>query len=320
VAELVFEWEGSDPQGQRRGFQSARSKEYYKGEYQIVPTAQASVRIEKGLASTYSVINLRSSSPMKYRRNWHHIRQDKIDVSVLWFVKRGSILFSNSNGSSVIKSGQCMISRSLQPFRLDCFTDEDSHHELLHMVAPTHLIRAYIPDHVQAGTTFSTQHGDCRLALRTCELLYEEGSFISARAADGLAREAVSAIGSVLTSAPTVPTSSLRDKRFGDFVAFIQRHLGNSELSAAMVAQEYGISNRYLSYILKAHGTSFSELVWISRLERAQAWLVAENMRHLSISQISYMAGFKNPAHFSRMFKGATKLSPRDFREQKSEA
>ena len=40
-------------------------------------------------------------------------------------------------------------------------------------------------------------------------------------------------------------------------------------------------------------------------------------MKHLSISQISYMAGFKNPAHFSRMFKETTKLSPRDFRELK---
>jgi AraC-like DNA-binding protein len=208
-----------------------------------------------------------------------------------------------------------MISHSLQPFRLDCFADEDSHHELLHMVAPTHLIRPHIPDYVQPGTMFSTDHGDSRLALRTIELLYEEGAFITTKAADRLAREAICTLGEVLGTGAAESPRSAGDKRYVDIVTFIQRHLGNPDLSAAMVAREFKISSRYLSYILKAHGTGFSDLLWATRLERAQAWLASATMQHLSISQISYMAGFKNPTHFSRLFKSTTKLTPRDFRE-----
>jgi AraC-like DNA-binding protein len=66
---------------------------------------------------------------------------------------------------------------------------------------------------------------------------------------------------------------------------------------------------------LKAHDTSFSDILWNSRVERTKTWLAADDMRHVSIAKIAYMAGFKSPAHFSRMFKRATSKTPRDFRE-----
>jgi AraC-like DNA-binding protein len=67
--------------------------------------------------------------------------------------------------------------------------------------------------------------------------------------------------------------------------------------------------------VLKSHGTSFSALLWTSRLACAQEWLGAEGMGHLPIAQIAYMAGFKSPAHFSRAFKAATGRTPGAFRE-----
>jgi AraC-like DNA-binding protein len=313
--ETIFECEnlGGEP-----GFRRVRRREYYEGEYQILPSSNINVRIEKGFASTYSIINLRSSSPLKFRRTWQHIRRDKADVSVLWFVKRGSIVFSRSSGNHVIKSGQCMVSRSLQPFQMNCLIDDEARHEVLHIVVPAHLLSCHFP--IEHGTTFSCQEGEGRLALRTFELLYDEGSSVSQNAADGLAWEAMKAIGSIFSSAKEPLPRSVADKRFLDILSFVQSRLGNPSLSADVVARGVGISYRYLLHILKSHNTSFSDVLWTGRLDRARNWLAAENMRHLSISQISYMAGFKSPAHFSRMFKSATSTTPRDFRIAKGTA
>ncbi|RYH12976.1 MAG: AraC family transcriptional regulator [Alphaproteobacteria bacterium] len=316
MSELIFACEGSGQLRRQPGYRKVSRKEYYEGDYQILPGDDVNVRIEKGLDSAYSIINLRSSTPLKFRRTTQHIHRDHADVSVFWFVKRGSITLSQSGGKQVIGRDQCLITRSMQPFQMDCLLDGTSDLEMLHVVVPTHIVRAHIPDHVRTGTSFPAQDGDCRLALRTFELLYIEGATVSHKAADGLAGEAVSAIGAVLNGPQFDRPRSLGDRRFEDIEAFVLHQLGNPELSADMTARGTGISYGYLLHILKARGTSFSRLVWSSRLALTRKWLAADNMRHVPISQIAFLAGYKSPAHFSRAFRQATGTTPGDFRQR----
>lgn len=316
MTELIFACEGVSQLNRQPGYRRVRRKEYSQGEYQILPGRNVSVRIEKGLDSAYTIINLSSSLQLKFRRGWQHIHDDKTDVTVLWFVKRGSILLSTASGKRLIKSDECLITRSHQPFDMDCLLDDQAQHEVLHVIVPTYMIRAQIPDNIPCGASFSTGQGDCRVALKTFEILYDDGASVSRRAADGLAGQAVSAIGSIFTSPQYERRDSLGDKRFQEIEFFIRHHLSNPDLTVEVVARGVGISSGYLCRILKSHGTSFSDILWSTRLARAQDWLVADSMKHRSISQISYMAGFKSPAHFSRAFKNATDSTPRAFREK----
>ena len=95
---------------------------------------------------------------------------------------------------------------------------------------------------------------------------------------------------------------------------FIEVHLSDPKLSTAAVAKGCGISPRYLSLLLKLHGTPFSTLVWEQRLKMAAQWIASAKPREISISEIAYRVGFKSPAHFSRMFKRAHNMSPREYR------
>src|SRR3546814_11519643 len=81
-----------------------------------------------------------------------------------------------------------------------------------------------------------------------------------------------------------------------------------------MVAKGCGISPRYLSFLLKLHGTPFSPLIWDKRLESAGRWLSSSTPAAASISEVAYKVGFKSPAHFSRMFNRTFQLSPRAYR------
>jgi AraC-like DNA-binding protein len=81
-----------------------------------------------------------------------------------------------------------------------------------------------------------------------------------------------------------------------------------------MVAKGCGISPRYLSFLLKQHGTPFSVLVWDQRLKMASRWLLSSKPGDTSISEIAYRIGFKSSAHFSRMFKRTFNMSPREYR------
>jgi AraC-like DNA-binding protein len=111
------------------------------------------------------------------------------------------------------------------------------------------------------------------------------------------------------------PPRTLAEKRLGDILDCTERHLSNPDLNVAAVARACGISSRYLCAILKAHDIRFSEVLWKSRLEHTKVWLKSDNMRHVSITKIAYMAGFKSAAHFSRMFKQVMSVTPGEFRQ-----
>jgi AraC-like DNA-binding protein len=108
----------------------------------------------------------------------------------------------------------------------------------------------------------------------------------------------------------------LFDKRIADIENYILMNATDPELSHDRVAENCGISPRYLCYALKAHGTSFSELLWKTRLPRARERLISPKLRDFQIHEISFMSGFKSAAHFSRMFKAEYGCTPRRYRER----
>jgi AraC family transcriptional activator of tynA and feaB len=298
------------------GYRGPQRQEYYEGDYQILPGANLEVRIEKCASCTFPIMNLWASSELRFRRSWNHIRSDNTDLSIVWFVKRGRLAVSDHGGRHLIESGECTITRSLQPFYIENLVDKDSVHEALHVVVPTHALRSYIPDSVSAGAAFSFRQGNCLAGERTLQLLYEQGPSIEREVADQLERAALSAVGrSMAQSTQFTAPPTLGELRFHQVIDCIQTQLTNPTLTASVVAHACGISTRYLCHLMQLHDTSFSEILWKSRIERAKSWLLADNMRHVSVARIAYMAGFKSPATFSRMFKRVTKLAPRDYRD-----
>jgi AraC family transcriptional activator of tynA and feaB len=316
VGDLVFACNTKNFRGRLTEYRGPQNQEYYEGDYQILPCSQVEVRIEKGLACTFPILNLQTRSDTRFRRAWSHIRRDRTDLAVIWFVKRGRLEISVDTHRHIIQAGECTITRSLQPFYMENLVGEDSINEVLHVVAPTHILRAYIPDAVSTGAAFSFRQGDCRVAERTLTLLYEEGHRVDRRVAEELVRAAFGALGNSMSKSVDLSApSTLAEKRLHDIVDCIQMHLSNPDLTISSVAGRCGISTRYLCSILRSHETTFSDILWNNRLERTKTWLVAENMRHMPIAKIAYMAGFKSAAHFSRMFRRATGMAPRQYRE-----
>jgi AraC family transcriptional regulator, positive regulator of tynA and feaB len=321
--DYIFACDAKNYISRQAEFRGPHKQEYYEGDYQILPGSHShvDVRIEKGLSCAFPILNLRTRSELRFRRSWNHIRSDKTDVSIIWFVRRGRLAISDQSGRTVVASGECTITRSLQPFYMENLVDEASVNEVLHVVVPTHILRDYVPDSVSSGTPFSWRDGDCRVAERTLSMLYEEGKNVDRGVAEDLIRAAFGAMGHSMAKStrPSGP-KNLGAKRLADILDCIQTHLANSDLTASAVARTCGVSTRYLCYLLSSQNTCFSELLWNTRLDRTKIWLAADTMRHVSIAEIAYMAGFKSPAHFSRMFKRVTQTTPRDYRQSSVDA
>ncbi|HYE36450.1 helix-turn-helix domain-containing protein [Methylocaldum sp.] len=98
--------------------------------------------------------------------------------------------------------------------------------------------------------------------------------------------------------------------------AFIERHLSEPCLNAAMVANGVGLSSRYINDLFKDEGTSLMRHVWRRRLENCGKDLLDSAHNGHSLTEIAFRWGFNDLSHFSRAFKQRFGCSPREYRQR----
>jgi len=172
------------------------------------------------------------------------------------------------------------------------------------------------------NSSFEVGAGHRQVVTGLLNLLCFEGDHMSRRTAEPLAEAFLQSVSDSVGDhiASCAPSNSLVDKRFADIQGCIQKYLTCADLTCERVAAYCGISPRYLCYVLKANNTSFSDLLWSQRLPKARDWLIAESFQRYPIHKIATMAGFKSAAHFSRMFKSAYSVSPKEYRAERASA
>jgi AraC family transcriptional activator of pobA len=86
-----------------------------------------------------------------------------------------------------------------------------------------------------------------------------------------------------------------------------------SHLRVADYAEQLGVTPTHLSRVLReATGLSASATIEARLMREARRNLAFTNLR---ISDIAYQLGYEDPAYFTRVFKRATGVSPRQFRQ-----
>ena len=297
-------------------YRGSRNHEYYLREYSIEPGSVIDVRADKKPVGTCSIIRLRSRSRQFFKRSWSHIREDATDVAVLWFVKRGRLCITHPGGQSIAKAGDFAVTRSMTPFSIECQTDDDAVHEVLHVVVPSNVLRHFIPQDVKSGFCMPAQGRALAIVERMFNDLFEDAGELPDHIAQLLLDSALIVLSDAVKARGICGPArqTLSDRRLQDVLRFVEIHLSDPKLSIATVAKGCGISTRYLSFLLKVYGTPFSTLVWSNRLKTARQWLGASKPAESSVSEIAYKVGFKSPAHFSRMFRRAFGMSPRQYR------
>jgi AraC-like DNA-binding protein len=119
-----------------------------------------------------------------------------------------------------------------------------------------------------------------------------------------------------LCSAADHPTA--QDVRHETLAAQVREHvrqnLANPDLSPRSIAHAHHISVRYLYQLLAREQVSLEQWVIAERLAAAARLLARPDSAPAPIAAVARRCGFRDPAHFSRRFRAAYGLSPRDWR------
>ena len=94
----------------------------------------------------------------------------------------------------------------------------------------------------------------------------------------------------------------------------INRSLGDPDLSPERIARTHRISVRYLHRLFEGEGTTVGRLIRDRRLEECSRELARRGRTAPTVSAVAQRWGFVNPAHFSRSFRAAYGVSPREWR------
>ncbi len=316
MAETLFAFDKRNYLDCQTAYRGDNNQEYYLGNYTIDAGSVIDVRAEKKAVDSCSIIRLRSKTRLRFQRTWTHIREDATDVTVLWFVKRGRLRISHQCGQCTAGSGDFAVTRSMSPFSIECEADANSIHEVLHLVVPTHIFRGYVPRELKAGFALAGRRREFGVAERLLNEVFDDADELAPHLEKLLLESALALVGEVLNGNEScmLNRQSLPDRRLQDVLRYIDIHLSDPGLSAAVVAEACDMSPRYLSFLLKQNETPFSELIWDKRMKIARRWLSSTRPGDISIAEIAFRVGFKSAAHFSRMFKRVYQQGPREFR------
>ncbi|WP_061289256.1 helix-turn-helix domain-containing protein [Herbidospora cretacea] len=140
---------------------------------------------------------------------------------------------------------------------------------------------------------------------------------VEARGGARLAANVVDLISTMLADrlelAPADPDAARRAMLLR-ITAYMEGHLGDPGLDPARIAAAHHISTRYLHKLFSGEGTTVAAWIRERRLERCVRDLRDPLLAGRPVSAIGAHWGFPDASHFSRLFKAAYGLSPRDYR------
>lgn len=112
-----------------------------------------------------------------------------------------------------------------------------------------------------------------------------------------------------------LPDSSRRAANLQGIQAYIQRHLGDPDLSPRSIAAAHHISVSYLHRLFSEEDVTVAAWVRSQRLERARRDLADPALSGMPVHRIATRWGFADHATFTRAFRGVHEIPPQTYRE-----
>ncbi|MEV4558244.1 helix-turn-helix domain-containing protein [Kitasatospora sp. NPDC049285] len=170
-----------------------------------------------------------------------------------------------------------------------------------------------------AGTAVGPAEGCGPVLLPFLGTLATSAHAYPAPVGDRLAGSVADVVSTLVAQLAAVRAAEQPGARNGHLVRrvreHIDHHLCDPELSPESIARAHHVSVRYLHRLFEDEGVTVSRLVQRRRLDACARELGRRSRTAPTVSAIAQRWGFVNPTHFSRVFRAAYGVSPREWRE-----
>ncbi|MBN3782859.1 helix-turn-helix domain-containing protein [Burkholderia sp. Ac-20345] len=167
------------------------------------------------------------------------------------------------------------------------------------------------------AVTVPRQSVAAKLLMTMLETLDDDLENLHSSSADSVSEGLVSIIAAGLRGLPGAnlrKASNLQIYHLARVKAFLREHLREPGITVGSIAHALSISPAHLNRLFRDEPLSLAKLMWQLRLDGCQCDLADPRQSARSVSDIAYSWGFSDVAHFSRVFRERSGMSPRDWR------
>ncbi|WP_329183062.1 helix-turn-helix domain-containing protein [Actinacidiphila glaucinigra] len=272
-------------------------------------------------ATTYAVGAVKVSkigwNVARLRRAAAPVDEDMVPHVLVHFQEAGVARIRQGGREGVTRAGDLVVLDNAKPYEV---LFRGAMHSVLVRV-PTHVLglRPSLLDQVTAVRLSSERPVVGAAAALFARLARDEAGDVGEAETALFAQPCVDLIRALVSLAvgrddlARAPLNSTLVQRVQEYVRL---HLAEPDLTAARIAAEHHVSVRQLYLILSRAGITLADWIRTQRLEECKRELASSAYQFMTIEAIAHRWGFASAPHFSRVFKAAYGVSPRDVRWQ----
>ncbi|MFD5897101.1 helix-turn-helix domain-containing protein [Streptomyces sp. NPDC060366] len=296
--------------------------------HEVMPVAvrSAHTAVFRGRAEAvvlpHSQVTTFDFSPMTARRSPVHIRRHDPENYYLLLVRDSSVRLEQARGVACLQAGDMALFSTSRPLVCE-FLDHGRQTRLTLMRLPRpvppladgradRLLAEPLPPLAGSAALLGLYLAQLPQAARTC------GPVELARLGAIGVDLAATLVAARLGAQDTLPAETRNAVLLARINAFIDHQLGDPELNPAAIAAHHHVSVRTLHLLFRSEPETVSASIRRRRLERCHADLTDPRLRRRSISAIAARWGIPRPADFSRAFRAAYGMTPRELRQAAS--
>jgi AraC-like DNA-binding protein len=253
-------------------------------------------------------------SGFRLTRTPRHVRMEAPPVVALAVQAHGQGRFTQFGRDQLVGPGDLMLSDLTAPYSFSWTGDGGSRafqttYDQLGL--PVDVVRK-ASGRLAASPLHDLVHGHLRRLSRTAgELATDPGAAALGTATTELVR-------ALLASAAQDERFSrpvLADTLLTRVLAHVRQHLADPSLGPQGIARAHSVSVRQLYKVCAAADLSLEQWIIDQRLEAARTALVSPAGLRRSIAATARAAGFRDASHFTRRFRAAYGVNPRDWQQ-----
>lgn len=245
-------------------------------------------------------------------RSWRHIARDPQETLSLAFIDAGQMRLRQGGREIFLEAGDLVLLDTTRPYQIvsrDMFATRN-------FQFPKALLGLADTDvsHL-TGTQLRQGHALSAFLVPYLGRLAQPNVSLHPVTRDRLVHDVTDILSTLIGE--TMREMPLEDAARRTFVlrakAFIDAHLDDPDLDPERIALAHGISVRYLHKLFQADGITVGRWILHARLEKCRRVLAEADYPDVTVSDVCHSWGFVSPAHFSRAFRTAYAMSPKQW-------
>ena len=309
VRELDIDMARLEPAGRITEWQYALATLFGPLETEFSDESNLSGRLQSLRLGECTIVSIESNAH-RVRRTPQLIRDDRRPAEIMLTYQQSGLSVIRQGGHTLLlRPGEFVVTRLDRAVEVIV----NGHHERITATLPYAVLAPIVGDFDQLpASTIGTSEGPARILRSVLEgFSFNRALFgpFDRLSAGTFVRDLIAA---VLREHARLPLR-VEDRALTDVLAFVEHNLRDPDLTPAVVAASHFMSVRSLQLLFQSHNWTPSGWIRHRRMQHALHELsTAENS--VTVSDIATHWGFADLAHFSRLFRQANGLSPREYR------